>query len=186
MDRIIEPIQERILEMTMNQRLTTMLLLLMMTTLVSANDVTSPELSARDQIRVAVQEICPISGQKLGGHGIPVKVKVGELEVFICCKPCLKKKIDPKYWSAIHKNIAAAQEICPVMKHKLPKKPAWTMVDGQIIFICCPPCKDDIAAEPKEFLEKVDDLYRKSLAQSSPSTRDAKSARLRTGAPAPK
>ena len=112
MDRIIEPLQERILEMTMNQRLTSMLLFLMMTTLVSANDITPQELSARDQIRVAVQEICPISGQKLGGHGVPVKVKVGELEVFICCKPCLEKKINSKYWSAMHQNIAAAQEIC--------------------------------------------------------------------------
>ena len=172
--------------MTMNQSVTTILLFLMMTTLVSANETKSPDLSVRDQNRVAVQGICPISGQKLGRHGVPVKVKVGELEIFICCKPCLKKKIDPKYWSAIHKNILVAQETCPVMKHKLPKNPAWTIVDGQIIFVCCPPCKDDIAAEPKGFLRKVDDLYRKSLAQRSPGSRESKSARLPTGAPTPK
>ena len=32
----------------------------------------------RDQLRIAVQRICPISGNKLGANGAPLKVKVGQ------------------------------------------------------------------------------------------------------------
>ena len=43
------------------------------------------ELSKSDQIHIAVQQICPISGQKLGEHGAPIKVKTGEEQLFVCC-----------------------------------------------------------------------------------------------------
>lgn len=36
------------------------------------------QLSERDQLHIAVQEICPVSGQKLGAHGPPIKVRIGE------------------------------------------------------------------------------------------------------------
>ena len=121
------------------------------------------ELSKRDELRIAVQEICPISGQKLGAHGEPIKVKVGKETVFLCCQGCLKGKVNPQHWAAIHTNFAKAQRICPVMKHKLPKKPKWTIVDGQIVYVCCPPCTKKIAAEPEKFLTQLDELYTASL-----------------------
>ena len=119
--------------------------------------------SKRDALRIAVQEICPSSGLKLGEHGTPVKVKVGKEHVFLCCKSCLKKKISPKHWATIHHNFAKAQKICPVMEHELPKKPKWTIVDGQVVFICCPPCTKKIADDPQTYLRKVDKLYTASL-----------------------
>ena len=125
--------------------------------------VTAQELSERDQIRVAVQEICPVSGQRLGEHGAPIKVKVGEEEVFLCCRACLNGKINPQHWATIHANFAQAQRICPVMKHHLPKQPKWTIVRGQIVYVCCPPCTKQIAAEPEKFLKQIDDLYMASL-----------------------
>ena len=125
--------------------------------------VTAQELSERDQIRVAVQEICPVSGQRLGEHGAPIKVKVGEEEVFLCCRACLNGKINPQHWATIHANFAQAQRICPVMKHDLPKQPKWTIVRGQIVYVCCPPCTKKIAAEPEKFLKQIDDLYMASL-----------------------
>lgn len=123
------------------------------------------ERARRDQIHIAVQEICPISGEKLGSMGQPIKVAVGEQkeQVFLCCKGCLKREIKPEHWAAIHSNFAKAQRICPVMKHELPKKPKWTIVNGQIIFVCCPPCTKKIAADPKTFLRRIDDLYLASL-----------------------
>lgn len=120
-------------------------------------------LAGRDRMRIAVQAICPISGLKLGDHGPPIKVKVGEETVFLCCKGCLKKKINAKHWATIHANFAAAQRICPVMKHELPKKPKWIIVEGQIVFVCCPPCTKKIAADPKTYLQQVDKLYAASL-----------------------
>lgn len=119
----------------------------------------------RNQLHAAVQKICPVSGQKLGDHGAPIKVAVGKdkEEIFLCCKACLKRKLDPKHWGAIHANFAKAQQICPVMKHKLPKNPKWTIVEGKIVYICCPPCTKKIVAAPTKYLKKVDELYAASL-----------------------
>jgi hypothetical protein len=121
------------------------------------------ELSQRDQLRVAVQKICPISGQQLGSMGTPIKVQVGKETVFLCCKGCLQKQINPQHWATIHANFAKAQRICPVMKHELPNNPKWTIVDGQIVYVCCPPCTKKIAADPKTYLRTVDELYTASL-----------------------
>ena len=115
----------------------------------------------RDQMRVAVQEICPISGQELGSMGDPVKVTVGEAkeEVFLCCKGCLKGKIKPEHWATIHANIAVAQGRCPIMKKELPEGAKWTVVKGEIVYVCCPPCIKKIAANPDESLNQVDAYY---------------------------
>jgi len=121
------------------------------------------EQQRRDQLRVAVQEICPVSGGKLGSMGEPIKVQVGKETVFLCCKGCMKQKINPEHWATIHANCARAQRICPVMKHDLPKKPKWTVVEGQIVYVCCPPCTKKIAADPQKYLRSVDELYAASL-----------------------
>lgn len=127
-----------------------------------------------DQLHVAVQKICPVSGNKLGAHGAPIKVTVGEHkeEVFLCCKGCMKGQIDPQHWATIHANFAEAQRICPVMEHELPKDPKWTIVSGQIIYVCCPPCTKKIAADPAKYLQKLDELYTASLrAEQQPQRR---------------
>lgn len=123
------------------------------------------ELSKHDRIHIAVQDICPVSGQKLGAHGTPIKVKIGQEVVFLCCKACLKGKVNPEHWAKIHANFARAQRICPVMKHELPENPKWTIVEGQIVYVCCPPCTKKIAADPDTFLQKIDQLYLASLQE---------------------
>lgn len=125
--------------------------------------VSAQELSKSDQIHIAVQQICPISGQKLGEHGAPVKVKIGDERVFVCCKGCLQDKVNPEHWATIHANFAKAQRICPIMKKELPANPKWTIVEGQIFYVCCPPCTEKIAADPKAYLQKLDELYTVSL-----------------------
>ena len=119
----------------------------------------------RAQIRMAVQEICPVSGRKLGSHGDPVAVKIGEEQTFLCCKGCTSGKVKPEHWATIHSNYAKAQGICPVMKRKLPKRANWTIIQGQIVYVCCPPCIKKIKADPKTYLKKVDELYLASLKQ---------------------
>ena len=122
------------------------------------------EVSRHDQIQIAVQEICPVSGQKLGNHGKPLKVKIGEETLFACCRECLQGKlVDPRHWATIHANFAKAQRICPIMKKELPANPKWTIVEGQIVFVCCPPCTKKVAAEPEKFLRQIDSLYLASL-----------------------
>ena len=113
----------------------------------------------RDQLRSAVQKICPVSGNKLGEHGAPIKVQMGQETVFLCCKGCLQGKVDAKHWATIHANIASAQAKCPVMDRALPESPKWTIVEGQIVYVCCPPCTKKVEVDPKTYLQKVDELY---------------------------
>lgn len=121
------------------------------------------EQAKRDQLRIAVQEICPVSGRKLGEHGAPLKVKIGEETVFLCCKGCQHKKVDQKHWATIHANFARAQAQCPVRDKALPKSPKWALAEGQIVYVCCPGCIKKIEADPKTYLQKVDELYMASL-----------------------
>ena len=133
----------------------------------------SEELARREQLRIAVQGICPVSGEKLGSMGPPIKVVVGEVkeEIFLCCKSCMKGKIDPKHWATIHNNIAAAQGKCPIMKKALPEKVKWTVVDGQLVYVCCPPCIKKIQANPAESLAQVDQYYMAYLKKKSENER---------------
>ena len=119
-------------------------------------------------VRIAVQQICPVSGEKLGAHGRPVKAMIGEEEVFLCCSGCLKAQVKPEHWLTIHKNMAVAQRICPVMENPLPRHPKWTIVNGRLLFVCCPPCIDDIKADPDKFTKRLDALYAESLTRARP------------------
>ncbi|MFT5522450.1 MAG: hypothetical protein ACI9G1_000184 [Pirellulaceae bacterium] len=129
------------------------------------------ELTQRDQHKIAVQAICPVSGQQLGSHGQPIKAMVGEEEVFLCCKGCLKGSVNQQHWATIHANFTKAQAICPVMKKNLPNNPKWTIVQGQIIYICCPPCTKKIAADPATYLTKVNELYAAAVSKGKESRR---------------
>lgn len=118
-----------------------------------------------EQLHIRVQRICPVSGLQLGDHGPPVKVIVGEQEeeIFLCCKACLSREIDPVHWKTIHTNIATAQGVCPVMKKPLPAKPAWEVIEGRVVFVCCPPCLEKVAKDPVSHLQHIDQLYAASL-----------------------
>jgi hypothetical protein len=51
-------------------------------------DGAAAELSADDKAAAEKQQICPVTGEKLFGHGTPVKVTVKDRAVFLCCQPC--------------------------------------------------------------------------------------------------
>ena len=141
-------------------------LLIATAVLVSLPAVTNAEdLSKSDQIRSAVQGICPVSGQKLGSMGAPTQAKIGEEVVFLCCKGCLSGKVKAEHWATIHANFAKAQGICPVMKKPLPANPKATVVDGRIVYVCCPPCTKKIQADSETYLKAVDELYTASLRE---------------------
>lgn len=120
-------------------------------------------LSNYDQLKVAVQKICPVTGKPLGSMGDPLKVKIGEEEIFLCCKGCMKGQLSKVHWTTIHKNFAAAQGICPVMEKALPANPKSTVVNGQTVYICCPPCSKKIQADPKKYLTKVAGYYQSAI-----------------------
>jgi hypothetical protein len=112
-----------------------------------------------EQLRAAVQGICPVSGKQLGSMGQPLKVRIGQEEIFLCCRGCLGGKVKAEHWGTIHANFAKAQGICPVMKKALPANPKWTIVDGRIVYVCCPPCTEKIEADSETYLKMVDAQY---------------------------
>jgi len=114
-----------------------------------------------DQLKIAAQRICPVSGQPLGES--PVKVQVGQEHVFLCCQGCASGQISKRHWATIHANFAKSQKKCPVMQKKLPKNPKWTIVDGQIVYVCCPPCTKKIQKDPELYLSRLNSYYRSSL-----------------------
>ncbi len=119
--------------------------------------VTAERQANSDRLHIAAQGICPVSGQKLGSMGEPVKVKVGDNEVaFLCCKDCIGKKIKAEHWSTIQANLAKAQGTCPVMGKPVDASMKSTVVNGRKIFVCCPPCIEKINADPATFVAKLD------------------------------
>ncbi len=112
-----------------------------------------------EQLLIAVQRICPVSGQTLGGHGQPVRARIAGQTGYLCCKACLDGKVDAGHWSTVRANLARAQQKCPVMNKPLPEKPQPVVVDGRLIYICCPPCSEKIAADPEKYFRLVDELY---------------------------
>ena len=46
------------------------------------------KLSAEDRRLAESQEICPVTDAALGSMGTPIKVRVGDRDVFICCEGC--------------------------------------------------------------------------------------------------
>lgn len=120
-------------------------------------------LSTFDQLKAAAQKICPVSGKPLGSMGDPVKMKIGQEHLFLCCEGCVRGKVDKQHWLTIHKNLAAAQKLCPVMEKPLPNNPKSTVVQGNMIYICCPPCTKKIQADPKTHLTKLAGYYRAAV-----------------------
>ncbi|MFO7908136.1 MAG: hypothetical protein ACQESR_04810 [Planctomycetota bacterium] len=114
--------------------------------------------------KARAQGICPVTGNQLGTHGTPVKVNIGRETIFLCCKGCTSGEIKPEHWTTIHANFVNAQATCPVMGNELPDNAKWTIVDGRIIYVCCPPCIQKIEDDPGTYLAKLDALYRKSVS----------------------
>ena len=59
-----------------------------------------------DAAAIAVQKVCPVMDEPLGGMGTPIKVMVGDKPIYLCCKGCIKKiQAEPaKYLAMIYGN----------------------------------------------------------------------------------
>jgi hypothetical protein len=120
----------------------------------------------RERLRISVQAICPVSGKPLGEQGKPIKLTNPESKevLYVCCKECLKQSPDTKYLDQIRNNFAKAQGHCLVMAdNEVSAKSKHGIIEGQFIYVCCPPCIKKMAAAPKKYLAALDDLYESSL-----------------------
>ncbi|MEL6105082.1 MAG: hypothetical protein AAFU85_03565 [Planctomycetota bacterium] len=123
------------------------------------------QFSDEDRLKIAVQAICPVSGEELGSMGNPVKVRAGSQVAFLCCKACQGNKIDPEHWAKIQVRLATAQATCPIMGKPVDAKMESTVVEGQKVFVCCPPCIEKIESEPATALRKVRSAYKRFVEE---------------------
>jgi hypothetical protein len=128
----------------------------------------APKDSPVEKLLIAAQKICPVSGRDLMAMGGPVKAKTGEKSIYLCCKGCFKKPIQPAAWAQVQKNLIAAQGKCPVMGKPLPAQPKSAIVAGRTIFVCCPPCAKKVAANPQKYLSVVNRMLAENLGGSKP------------------
>lgn len=129
-------------------------------------------LSDTDQLQIAVQKICPVSGGELGSMGEPIKVKVGEQIAFLCCKGCQGKQLSAEHWGTIQARIASAQGICPIMEKPVDATMKSTVVNGLQVFVCCPPCIPKIQADIGGSLAKVNAYHTKFIAAEKQAASD--------------
>lgn len=125
----------------------------------------SPE-QRRERLRIAVQAICPVSGESLTSPSNPVKMTDPETKevLYVCCNNCLKSKPEPVHLGKIRENFAKAQGHCLVMvDNEVSEKSKLGIVEGHAVFVCCPPCIKKMTSAPEKFLAKLDDLYEASL-----------------------
>ena len=130
------------------------------------------KLSETDQLLIAVQKICPVSGSELGSMGDPIKVQAGGQALFLCCKGCQGKKISEEHWKTIQARRAQAQGTCPIMGKAVDATMKSTIVNGQQIFVCCPPCIAKIQADVEGSLKKVNAGYASFVAQERQASSD--------------
>ncbi|MEZ6096113.1 MAG: hypothetical protein R3C03_18125 [Pirellulaceae bacterium] len=121
--------------------------------------------SANEELQIAVQGICPVSGERLGEMGAPIKVQVGEQIAYLCCEACKDMELNAEHWQTIQENIANAQGKCPIMNKPVDASMDSTVVNGQKVFVCCPPCIEKIKADTAGSLTKVNDNYSAFVAK---------------------
>jgi YHS domain-containing protein len=129
-----------------------------------------------DAAAVARQKLCPVMDTPLGSMGTPLKVSGLGRDVFLCCKGCLKslKKEPQKYLAKLpplpgatkssvvkatkaDARFVAAQKLCPVMEKPLDAMggPYRTVVEGRVVYLCCPGCAKKLHANSSVYLEKL-------------------------------
>ena len=127
-----------------------------------------------DEVAIARQRLCPVSGKKLGSMGRPVKSIIGGKPVFVCCKGCTNAlKGNPKKYLARLASLKpmplratkadsaaiAHQKVCPVMDEKLGSMgvPWKVNVNGRDVYVCCKGCIKFIQKTPKKYFAKIPD-----------------------------
>ncbi len=140
----------------------------------------SPELTfspatQADVDAIKLQQVCPVTDAPLGSMGTPLKVTGLAREVFLCCQGCVERfKSNPDEYlvklpplptakpevtkaTAADAKFVAAQMTCPVMEEPLDSMggPYRTVVDGKVVYLCCPGCAKLLQAEPEKYLTEL-------------------------------
>ncbi len=119
---------------------------------------------------IKAQGVCPVSGQPLGSMGKAIPVTIGDRTVYVCCAGCidalkanagknLATKPTTVKTTAADAQFVAAQKVCPVMDEPLDAMggPYKTVVQGRVVYLCCPGCTTKLHANPARYLKILAD-----------------------------
>jgi hypothetical protein len=122
-----------------------------------------------DGLLVQAQGICPVMGMDLTKMGGPVKAKIGQQTIFLCCKGCLGKQINQEHWAQIQANLKAAQGVCPVRNVSLGSEAVPVVVKGRAVYVCCDAgyCIQQVQSHADKYLAIVDELLKANLARQA-------------------
>jgi hypothetical protein len=106
---------------------------------------------------------CPVSGEKLGGMGEPVRIVVDGTLVQLCCAKCTKQATSESAAMAMKvRDAAFAQQMakyplktCVVTGKELGADAVNTMFGTTLVRTCCPKCVAAIEKEPAKFIAKL-------------------------------
>lgn len=109
-------------------------------------------------------DTCPVSGEKLGGKGDPVKFVHEGREVRFCCAGCVDKfKKDPAgYWSKIDARMEEEQmeryplDTCLISGEELDDSAVDVVANNRLLRFCCDKCAKEFEKEPAKYLAKLD------------------------------
>lgn len=116
----------------------------------------------RAKLRIAVQKICPVSGKPLTAASVAFTHTDPETkeQLYVCCKGCVKGTPKDEHLAVIAESLAAAQKHCLVMKdNEITPESKTAIINGQRIYICCPPCTRKMANSPEPYLKELDRLH---------------------------
>jgi YHS domain-containing protein len=110
-------------------------------------------------------EVCPISGEKLGGMGEPVTVVVDNRLVKLCCKGCVEEaKKDPaKAFKKLDEAVIAKQkptyplDKCLISGEKLGGDAIDKVIGVRLVRLCCADCVEEVEKQPLKWLAKLDE-----------------------------
>ncbi|MEM7456581.1 MAG: hypothetical protein AAF456_19710 [Planctomycetota bacterium] len=111
------------------------------------------EMTEADQLQIAVQKICPVSGNELGADSIKTSIE-GET-FYLCCDGCSEGAPNADHMAAIHARRVEAQAECPMMPKPVTSESPSGLVNGQRVWVCCPRCARGLDSRGEDALEKV-------------------------------
>lgn len=121
------------------------------------------------QVAIREQKICPISGKPLGSMGQPLKVRIRDRDVYLCCASCSNQlaanpevhfaKLTWPLSKATSADAAAIarQRVCLVKGKPLHAAGgSWkTRLRGHQVFLCSRGCFAFLQSAPEKYLSKV-------------------------------
>jgi YHS domain-containing protein len=141
--------------------------------------VTVAPLTEADWQGVDRQQVCPVTGARLGSMGTPLKLLLNDQAVYLCCEGCVAKVREnplayfrrpaaarrdqdrsPAPQVAVVPLIAAdragidRQQICPVTGGRLGSmgEPIKLTVNGHVLYVCCEGCIRKVQQNPAAYL----------------------------------